>query len=96
MVIFTDAASVLNKLQKWKLLRSTQQPRQPNAEWIAAPYRIKGNEQTARLVREGDQLDQEDRYTPYTDEKTAIKTFSKERNGNGNTQILTSQTACTN
>ena len=38
-----------------------------------------GNEQVDRLAREGGQLEQEDRYTTYTDEKTSIKTFSKNK-----------------
>ena len=37
------------------------------------------HEQADELAREGGQLDQEDRYTSYTDEKTAIKTLSKKK-----------------
>ena len=37
------------------------------------------NEQADRLAREGGQLDQEDRYTAYTDEKTIIKSLTMQR-----------------
>ena len=40
---------------------------------------IHGNEQADRLAREGGQLEQEDRYTTYADEKTIIKTLSKKK-----------------
>ena len=45
-------------------------------QWIPAHCGIQGNEQADSFVREGDQLDQEDRYISYTDEKTVIKTLS--------------------
>ena len=38
-----------------------------------------GNEQADKLAREGGQLDQEDRYTSYTDKETIIKTLSMKR-----------------
>ena len=42
---------------------------------------------------QGLQVDHENRYTSYTDEKTIIKTLSKKKNGSSNTQIQTSQTS---
>ena len=48
-------------------------------QWIPARCGIYGYEQADRLAREGDQLDQKDRYTSYTDEKTIIKTLSKKK-----------------
>ena len=48
-------------------------------QWIPAHCGIHGSEQADRLAREGGQLDQEDRYTSYTDEKTIIKTLSKRK-----------------
>ena len=65
-------------------------------QWIPAHCWIQGNEQADRLAREGGQLEQEDRYTTYTDEKTIIKTLSKKKNESSNTQTTTSQTASTN
>ena len=48
-------------------------------QWIPAHCGIQGNEQANRLAREGGQLEQEDRYTTYTDEKTIIKILSKKK-----------------
>ena len=44
---------------------------------IPADSGVQGNRRTDRLSSEGDQLDQEGRYTSYTDEKTLIITLSK-------------------
>ena len=69
-------------------------------QWIPAHSGIQGNEQANGLARQGGQLEQEDRYTSYTDEKTIIKTLSKKKKkkkkGSSNTQTITSQTASTN
>ena len=46
-------------------------------QWIPAHCGIQGHEQADRLAREGGQLEQEDRYTSYSDEKTVIKPLSK-------------------
>ena len=105
VVIFTDALSVLSKLQNphQKDLSEVETAlvdlaAQTNLilQWIPAHCGIQANEQADRLAREGGQLEQEDRYTTYTDEKTIIKTLSKKKNGSSNTQITTSQTASTN
>ena len=104
VVIFTDALSVLSKLQnpRQKDLNEVETAQvdlavQTNKtlQRIPAHCGIQGNEQADQLAREGGQLDQEDRYTSYTNEKTIIKTFSK-KNRNSNIQTLTSQTASTN
>ena len=105
VVIFTDALSVLSKLQNptQKDLNKVETAlvdlaAQSNLtlQWIPAHCGIQGNEQTDRLAREGCQLEQKDRYTSYTDEKTTIKTLSKKKNGSSNSQTTTSQTASTN
>ena len=81
MVIFTDALSVLSKLQNphQKDLNKVETDladltAQTNLtlQWIPAHYGIQGNERADRPAKEGGQLDQEDRYTSYTDEKTII------------------------
>ena len=104
VVIFTNALSVLSKLQnpRQKDLNEVETvlvdlAAQTNLtlRWIPAHCGTQGNEQADRFAREGGKLDQEDRYTSYTDEKTIIKALSK-KNRSSNTQILTSQTACTN
>ena len=78
VIIFTDALSVLSKLQNphQKDLSEMETvlvdlAAQTNLilQWIPAD----------RLAREGGQLEQEDRYTTYTDEKTIIKTLSKKK-----------------
>ena len=88
VVIFTDALSVLSKLQnpRQKDLNEVETAladlaAQSNLTllWISALCGIEGNEQADRLAREEGQLEQEDRYTSYTDEKTIIKTLSKEK-----------------
>ena len=88
MVIFKDTLSVLNKLQDphQKDLNEVETAlvdlaAQTNLtlKWIPAHCGIQGNEQADRLAREGDPLDQEDRFTCYTDEKTIIKTLSKKK-----------------
>ena len=60
-------------------------------QWIPAHCGIQANELADRLAREGGQLEQEDRYTSYTDETTIIKTLSK-KNGSCSTQTITNQT----
>ena len=88
MVIFTDALYVLNKLQNphQKDLSEVETAlvdlaAQTNLilRWILAHCGIQENEQADRLAKEGGQLEQEDRYTTYTDEKTIIKTLSKKK-----------------
>ena len=88
VVIFTDALSVLSKLQnpRQKDLNEMETAladlvAQSNLtlHWIPAHCGIQGNEQADQLAREGGQLEQEDRHTSYTDKKTIIKTFSKEK-----------------
>ena len=88
MVIFTEALYVLSKLQSpcQKDLNEVETAlvdlaAQSNLtlQWIPAHCRIQGNEQADQLAREGGQLEQEDRYTFYTDEKTIIKTLSKKK-----------------
>ena len=88
MVIFTDALSVLNKLQtpRQKDLNEAETVLVDLAartsitmQWIPAHCGTKGHEQTDRLGREGGQLDQEDRYTSYTDEKTISKTLTEKK-----------------
>ena len=88
VVIFTDALSVFSKLQNpcQKDLSEVETAlvdlaAQTNLilQWITANCGIQGNEQANRLATEGGQLEQEDRYTTYTDEKTIIKTLSKKK-----------------
>ena len=88
MVIFTDALSVLNKLQnpRQKDLNEVETAlvdltAQTNLtlQWIPAHCGIQGNEQADRLARQVGQLDLEDRYTSCTDEKTIIKTLTMKR-----------------
>ena len=88
VVIFTDALSVLSKLQNphRKDLSEVETAlvdlaAQTNLtlQWIPAHCGIQGNEQADWPAREGGQLEQEDRYTTYTDEKTIIKTLSKNK-----------------
>ena len=86
VVIFTDALSVLSKLHTphQKDLSEVETAlvdlaAQTNLilQWIPAHCGIQGNEQADRFAREGGQLEQEDRYTTFSDEKTIIKTLSK-------------------
>ena len=88
MVIFTDALSVLSKVQYphqkdlselETALVDLEAQSNLTLQWIPAHCGIQGNEQADRLAREGGQLDQEDRYTSYTTEKTIIKTLSRKR-----------------
>ena len=76
VVIFTDALSVLSKLQnpRQKDLNEVETAlvdpaAQTNLilQWIPAHCWIQGNEKADRLAREGGQLGQKDRYTTYTD-----------------------------
>ena len=62
------------RLRLWTLIRGS-----PPLQWIPAHCGIKENQQADRLARAGGQLDQEDRYTSYTDEKTIIKTLTTKR-----------------
>ena len=90
-VIITDALSVLNKLQNpsqkdLKLVKEVKNAlvnlaAQTNLilQWISAHCGIKGNEQADRFAWGGGQLDQEDRYTSYTNGKTIIKTPTMKR-----------------
>ena len=105
MAIFTDALSVLNKLENphQKDLNEVETVLVDHAaqtnrtlQWIPAHCGIIGNEQADRFARERGQLDQEDRYISYTDEKTSIKTLTKKKNVVSDTQALASQTASTN
>ena len=76
VVIFTDALSILSKLQnpRQKDLNEVETAlvdpaAQTNLilQWIPAHCWIQGNEKADRLARKGGQLGQEDRYTTYTD-----------------------------
>ena len=88
VVIFIYAPSVLNKLQnpRQKDLNKVETAlvnlaAQKNLilQSILAHCGIKGNEQTDRLAQDGGQLDQEDRHTSYTDEKTTTNTLTMKR-----------------
>ena len=88
VVIFTDALSVLSKLQspRQKDLSEVETAlvdlaAQSNLilQWIPAYCGIQGNEQADQLARARGQLEQEDRYISCTDEKTIIKTLSKKK-----------------
>ena len=84
VVVFIDALSVLklqNPLQKGlneveTALVDLAAQTNLTLQWIPALCGIQGNEQAGRLASEGGQLDQEDRYTSYTDEEAIIKTLS--------------------
>ena len=86
VVIFTNALSVLSKLPNPRQQDLSEVETalvdlaaQTNLilQWIPAHCGVQGNEQADRLAREGGQLEEEDRYTTYTDKKTIIKTLSK-------------------
>ena len=88
MVIFTDALFGLRKLKNPRqkdlneaLNALVDLATQTNLtlQWIPAHCGAQGNEQADQLARERGQMDQEDRYTSYTDEKTIIKTFFEKK-----------------
>ena len=85
VVIFTDALSVLQNPRQKDLnevktaLVDLAAQTNLTLRWIPAHCGIQGNEQVDQLAREGGQLEQEDRYTSYTDEKNIIKTLSKKK-----------------
>ena len=78
VVIFTDALSVLSKLQnpRQKDLNEVETAlvdlaAQANLtlQWILAHHGIQGNEQADQIAREGGHVKQEDRYTSYKKKK---------------------------